>query len=275
MILLSRYYSLRSISTFSLRDIHRNEKVLQRYVRSLNKLCPATFGSIADYAHVSCPDLEKIYNENSTRFIETNGKNTDKGANGKYVEFSLFGNAPNSYSKPDLLCNYNIKTTHFKRISNMYNAKERLTITNCGTKSNYNSFKNINDNELVTDCKHYNKMQKGVVFVFLHEDQSEWTEPIDRLRNKTLLMAFLYDLAKLPEYEKSVLNSDYALIRKCIADQAVSQQKQQYLHIHKHGTKKNPDACALGFTHRFLTKLAGIFADKNFIIKGRSYCLRL
>lgn len=265
----------RSISTFSLRDIHKNEKILERYVRSINKLCPASLGFITDYAHASCPDLNKIYHADSSHFLALNSKNTDKGANGKYVEFSLFGNAPNSYSRPDLLCGYNVKTTHFKRISNMYNAKERLTITNCGTKNNYNSFKNINDNELIMDCKHYNKMQKGVVFVFLHEDQSEWIEPIDRLRNKTLLMAFLYDLAKLPDDEKSVLNSDYAVIRNCIAKQAISQQNQQYLHIHKHGTKKNPDACALGFTHRFLTKLAGIFADKTFIIKGRSYCLRL
>ena len=273
--MLPRYYSRRSKSTFSLGAIHRNEKVLERYVRSLNKLCPATFGSVTDYAHASCPDLDKICNPDSSQFIEKNCKNTDKGANGKYVEFSIFGNAPNSYSRPDLHCGYNIKTTHFKRINDMYNAKERLTITNCGTKNNYTSFKNINDNECVMECEHYNKMQKGVIFVFLHEDQSEWTEPIDRLRNKILLMVFLYDLAKLPEDEIAILNSDYAVIRKCIADQTVTQRKQQYLHIHKHGTKNNPDAYALGFTHRFLTKLAGFFADKTVIMKGQSYCLRL
>jgi hypothetical protein len=277
-VLLPKYISLRitkKMSTFALDQIQGNEKVLEDYVRCLNKLCPAPFGAVTDYARASCPELAAIYEEHSSRFLTNNTKTTDKGANGKYVEFSLFGILPNSDSNSDLLCGYDVKATHFKKISDMYNAKERLTITNCGTKSDYTSFKNITDNEFVTDCKYYVKMQKGVVFVFLHESQTEQVAPLERLRNKKLLTVFLYNLAKLPEQEKAVFNSDYALIRKCIADQAVSQRNQQYLHIHKHGTKKNPNTCALGFTNRFLTKLASVFAEKKLITKGRSCCVKI
>lgn len=276
--LLSKRLSIRvikRISSFSLSDIQGNEKVLRDYVHSLNQLCPARFGFVTDYAKSACNELGQIYDEHSTQFFSNNKKITDKGLNGKYVEFSLFGILPNSNSKSDLLCGYDVKATHFKKTNDTYNAKERLTITNCGTKNNYASFKNINDNELITDCKYYSKMQKGVVFVFLHKSQHERAEPIDRLRNKTLLTVFLYDLAKLPRDETAVLNSDYALIRKCIADQAVSQRNQQYLHIHKHGTKKTPNTCALGFTNRFLTKLTCIFAEKKLVMKGRSYHIHL
>jgi len=263
------------MNTFSLEQIHNDENALQQYVRRLNQMCPARLDSVTEQARNFCPELAEVYDEKADRFIANNSKDTDKGSNGKYVEFSLFGILPNSDANPDLLSGYDIKATHFKKISTMYNAKERLTITNCGTKSDYASFKNINDNEFVTDCKYYSKMQKGVVFVFLYESQTEQVAPIERLKNKTLLTVFLYDLAKLPADEMSIINSDYALIRKCIQDKEVTQRNQCYLHIHRHGTKKNPNTCALGFTNRFLTKLASIFAEKKLIMKGRSCCIKI
>jgi len=232
-------------------------------------------------------------------------KPTDKGITGKYVEAAIFGRKPNTKSSADLPCGFDIKTTHFIERRGLYYAKERLTITNCGTKNNYDSFKNISDIETLTDCKYYSKMQKGVVFVFLYEPHKQHVPPgtqenynsfssgnsitkkakeiiqpegpgggkgepgvppthkylQEGLNNKTVLCAFIYDLEKLPEQDTRILNSDYAVIRKCIQDKMVTQRNQQYLHIHKHGTKKYPNSCALGFTSRFVSKLVTTFRE--------------
>ena len=98
-VLLPKYISLRirkKMVTFALDQIQGNEKVLEEYVRCLNQLCPAPLSSVADYARTACPGLATIYEEHSSRFLTNNTKTTDKGANGKYVEFSLFGILPNS-----------------------------------------------------------------------------------------------------------------------------------------------------------------------------------
>lgn len=241
----------------SLNDVRNKASSLNTYVSALNRLCPAPLGEVVKEANTICYGLNVT---TTTTDCLSRLKPTDKGITGKYVEAAIFGLKPNTKSSVDLPCGFDIKTTHFIERRGLYYAKERLTITNCGTKNNYASFKNISDNETLTDCGYYTKMQKGVVFVFLYEPHKYLQEG---LNNKTLLCAFIYDLEKLPEQDTRILNSDYAVIRKCIQDKMVTQRNQQYLHIHKHGTKKYPNSCALGFTSRFVSKLVTTFTGER------------
>ena len=55
-----------------------------------------------------------------------------------------------------------IKVTHVKKLKNdTINAKGRLTITNCGSTNDYNTFSNILNSETLEKCKYYRKCQKG------------------------------------------------------------------------------------------------------------------
>ena len=118
-------------------------------------------------------------------------------------------------------------------------------------------------------------MKKGIVFVFQHETLPKQIMPLDSVRNKTLLAVFLYDLSILPKEDMEIIKSDYEIIRNCIKDKAVSQRNQKYLHIHTHGSKKNPNQRALGFTKTFLTKLAGMNLKRPLIKKNKSYCVKI
>jgi hypothetical protein len=263
---------------FELENVKGDVETLKRYINSLNKLCPAPLETITNKAKEICIGLPEFWEKNMTNFENRNNKANDKGLTGKYCEAALFANMPNSTAKSDLSNGYDVKATHFKKLRDAktnnggYNAKDRLTITNCGTSNDYDSFKDILDNEDVTNCRYYEKIQRGIVFVFQKDVTKE--QSINNIQNKTLLFAFLYDLSLLsPEYF-NIIKNDYALIRKCIEDKAVSQKGQQYLHIHKHGNKGSGTR-AIGFTPQFLTKLASEFADKKLITNGRSVCVEI
>jgi hypothetical protein len=230
--------------SYLLSDVKTKESVLENYVSELNSLCPAPLHEITDHAKMICDDLGCVYYEN----MSDNFKHTDKGITGKYVEAALFGTMPNTNAGSDLPNGYDIKTTHAKKNKDLYSAKERMTITNCGTKNDYLSFRRITNSSELKDCRHYAKMQRGVLFVFLHEPKvSPGAEPVLWIQNKTLLSVFTYDLERLPSEEMAILNSDYSVIRKCINDDKISQRNQQYLHIHKHGTKKKSKCLRVGF----------------------------
>jgi len=257
---------------YLLSDVKNKASVLDNYISDLNSLCPAPLYQITDYAKSICYGLNVSNAENENIVF----KHNDKGIMGKYVESEIFGNTPNTYSLPDLPNGYDIKTTHAKTKYNLYSTKERLTITNCGNKNNYSSFQNIINSIDIKNCLHYKKMQKGVLFVFLYEPKPDLMfTPTLWMRNKTLLSVLTYDLDRLPKEEMNILESDYSIIRECIKYGNISQRNQQYLHIHKHGTKKNPNTCALGFTSKFVNKIISVYGGKNLIARGKSYCFRL
>jgi hypothetical protein len=257
---------------YLLSDVKNEASVLDNYVSDLNSLCPAPLYQITDYAKKICDGLNVTNAENENIVF----KHNDKGMVGKYVESEIFGIIPNRYSLPDLPNGYDIKTTHAKTKYNLYSAKERLTITNCGNKNNYSSFQSITNSINIKDCRHYTKIQKGVLFVFLHESKPDLRcAPTIWMRNKTLLSILTYDLDRLDKEEMNILESDYSIIRDCIKYGNISQRNQQYLHIHKHGTKKNPNTCALGFTSKFLNKIIGVFGGKKMVARGKSYYFRL
>ena len=244
--------------SYLLSDIISKTAVLENYICDLNSKCPAPLHEVANHANIICEDLKKL--NNSKTF-----KASDKGAMGKYVEASIFGISHNTRSMPDLSNGYDIKTMHLfnsSKKNNLYVVKDRLTITNCGTKNNYSSFHRISTSPLMIECAHYNKIQKGVLFVFQYES----TLPQD----KRLLTVFSYDIEKMPHQDIKTMESDYSTIRHCILNGSISQRKQKYLHIHRHGTKKYPNTCALGFTGKFLIKLINIFGGKKLVVAGRA-----
>lgn len=184
---------------------------------------------------------EEFDNPRSTR---------DKGLVGKFIEYAFFGIKPNSDSKPDLDNGYDIKSCAFKQLKNgCKNAKERQTLTNCS------DYENLIENEEFKNCKYYNKCKKLVLFI--RSDDKIKLKTYDQLLNQRLLLVVIVNLDFLPQEILSVINKDYELIRKCIINKKISQAGQQYLHIHKHGSK-NSETRALGYTPKLITRLAAI-----------------
>ena len=223
--------------------------VLNKYIYRNNK----TIYDLFEYARTICDGLPS--NEDIYRLFDT--KKKDKGLFGKIIEYTLFGQAPNSKSTSDLInIGYDIKSCAFKKIKNGKNAKERQTLTNCGDTKNYDSFQNIIENEHYKDCKYYKKSKRFVLFI-RDADKCKYTT-MDQLLNTTLLIIINFNLETLPTEMKDTINNDYSLIRKCILEQKVSQKGQTYLHIHPHGQGHGSGTRALGFTPKFITNIVGI-----------------
>lgn len=222
---------------------------------------PCTFQTLIDFAYERKPDLKT--------FCETNAvslRPRDKGNAGKLVEFHLFGRLPNNDSAPDLGPEHgDLKATHIKQTRLGWQAKERLTLTNCGSTANYDTLQhllcNLRDNRL------YPKLRKGLLVVF---EQAA----VDSVYAETIAAIVPYDLETLPEDIQTGLRADYAAIQERVRTRTVSQSGQQLLHIHPHGSKGSSTR-ALGFTNKFLTYLIARGLGLELKTKGRStYFLR-
>jgi len=257
-------------------------KTSATYIHKLNKQIVdnikhygyCTLRNIISNVHDDCDELKQYCLDNQDKFKISTVK--DKGLIGKIVEFQLFGNLPNSDSRPDM--DYgDIKTTHFKKMGeNKYNAKERLTITNLGDPSKEENIKTIADKDTLKETKYYSKMQHGIIVIFRHESEVEYNN-IEDVYNKKILGVVHYNLDNIFEtYEdiKKTFDEDYDKIKKCIVEGNVSQAGQTYLHIHKHGCK-NGVTRAFGFTNRFLTRLVSIQLKIPLIKKGKSEYIEL
>jgi hypothetical protein len=221
---------------------------------------------VINYVHKMCPELKYFYDENKNKF--TSNRENDKGLLGKLVEFTLFGNLPNSSSNPDL--EYaDIKATHFKKINkDDYNAKERLTITNIGKPDNEVIVNYFQTKTMLNETKYYEKMKRGIIIVAEYEKEKTYKSS-DDLLSKKILAVILYNLDDLPSEDKEIINNDYTKIRNCIINKCVSQKGQQYLHIHKHGNKAS-NIRALGFTNKFVTKIISFYLNLVLKKKGNS-----
>ena len=200
---------------------------------------------------------KELKNIVSNNHIKCKNKQTDKGFLGKFLELNLFGNLPNSFKIPDL--NYgDIKTTHFKSVkSKFFNAKERLTLTNFGNPTNIENINYMRDKNTILETKYFDKIKKGVVFIFKNEDKCQ------NIDNKIVLGIICYNLEELfkthPDI-KETFDTDFYSIKTTILENNVSQKGQKYLHIHKHGSK-NGISRAFGFTNKFLTKIVSIYLN--------------
>jgi hypothetical protein len=226
---------------------------------------------LIEITHIKFPELKSFCDENREKFKITSVK--DKGLNGKIVEFSLFGNLPNSDSSPDM--NYgDVKTTHFKKIGKTgcktFNAKERLTLTNFGDPEKQSNIDTISDKNSLKETKFYNKIKTGIILIFEHEATK--FETIESYYEKKIMGIVFYNLDDIFQKNndiQQIFQSDFIKIKTCIIEKNVSQAGQQYLHIHPHGCK-NGKTRAFGFTNKFLTKMVSVYLDLQLITKGRS-----
>jgi hypothetical protein len=263
---------------FCLKDIINDKNILDHYLKYIinsNSKSKSLKELITLCCNI-CPEL-KINYEKNYKFMKKNFKNTDKGNLGKIIESFLFGIEQNSDNNPDLKeLGIDIKTSNFKQLkNNNYNAKERLTITNCGKKNEPSSFKKITENFIESPL--YKKIKKSLIFIF-HHNMNEKYENFENIMNKELLCIIDFNYEELEDEIKCQILKDYDNIKERIKNNNVSQSGQQFLHIHKHGSKGSEN-CALGFTNKFLTLIVGKNLEKKYgsllIKKKRGYEIKL
>ena len=262
---LKRYiiYSMEIISEseslFKINDVITNEAILNNYIQELNKYNinkNKTINELIIYARNICDGLP---NEKELFILlHSNNNINDKGLFGKIIEYSLFCQKPNCSSTADLISlGCDIKSCAFKTLQNNdKNAKERLTITNCGNTNNYDSFKHICDNDDFSQSKYYIKSKKFILFVRNHDKIKFKT--FDEILNQTMLFIGCFNIETLPLEMKNIVKDDYNKIRQSIIEKRVSQKGQQYLHIHPHGMGHGSGTRALGFTGKFITMIVAL-----------------
>jgi hypothetical protein len=255
---------------------YKNDKnyiqILNNYIKdSIKSDGSCSLKKLIEIAQLNFPELKGFCEANQEKLTITSVK--DKGLTGKIVEFSLFGNLPNSDSSPDMIYG-DIKTTHFKKIgkngSKTFNAKERLTLTNFGDPEKQTNIDTISDKNTFQETKFYGKVKSGIILIF--EQETRKFETIDSYYEKKIMGIIFYDLDDVFQKNNNiqeVFQSDFIKIKTCVIEKKVSQAGQQYLHIHPHGCK-NSNSRAFGFTSKFLTKMISIYLDLPLITKGRS-----
>ena len=211
---------------------------------------PCSLGTLIQYQYELRPDIADFCRKKQI-FL----KARDKGNVGKMIEFHIFGRLPNNDSAPDL-GDRDIKTTHIKKLQKGgWNAKERLTLTNCGSTANYSTLQHFLTAENLEASPLFPKIRKGVLFVFRYD------KTITDIYDEIVDTIIEYDILDLPDDIKNTIYADYAKIQECVRNETVSQKGQTFLHIHPHGSKGSKTR-ALGFTNKFVTFLICHYTEK-------------
>jgi len=251
---------------FKLYQIQNDEAVCSDYLKQLPT--GSSFRETVSAAFNLCPELQDFCNSNFPVFNGLGSR--DKGSMGKMVQFFIFGQLPDTDPNPDLSWGADIKATHFKIIKNgHYNAKERLTITNCGDRNDYSTFSALVEAPTLQSSKYYPKIQRGVLFVFEHRGGKY--NGLEENLEKTLLSCFSYNLESMPHDIIHQFNTDFDDIKEKIRAGAITQKGQVYLHTAPHGAGHGSGTRALGFKNKFVTKLVSVMAGKPLTIKGKSW----
>ena len=251
---------------FQLYQIQNNESVCSDYLKQLP--IGLSFRDTVGVAFKICPELQDFCNSNYKIFNGLGSR--DKGSVGKMVEFFIFGQLPDTDPNPDLSWGADIKATHFKtNKQGHYNAKERLTITNCGDRNDYSTFHPIISATDVSSYKDYPKIRRGVLFVFEHR-KGKYND-LEENMNKKLLCCFVYDLKQLSKEVSNQIDDDFEHIKGTIRAGRITQAGQIYLHTAPHGAGHGSGTRAFAFTNKFVTKLVSIYSGKPITTKGRSW----
>jgi hypothetical protein len=247
--------------TFTHNHILRNKSVTSEYINKLRQHLPTSLKNLIAIAHELCPEIKMFCDSN---ILNANMGKRDKGITGKKVEFFIFGRLPNSDSHADTAFG-DVKATHVQKFKTLgYNAKERLTLTNCGSTGDYDTLQHIVDSTTLEKSTRYEKIQTGILCVL------EYDENIISDMDEIVRYLFRYDITELSNEIKTVLEEDYQKIRKCVQDKAVSQAGQTYLHICPHGAGHGSTTRAFAFTNKFVTTLIAHYEQMAIITKGRS-----
>lgn len=245
---------------FTKQAILENVATTKSYIHELQACLPISLKGLIQKAHTLCPEIKEFC---GSRVLGAR-MDSDKGRIGKKIEYFIFGRLPNSESTADTAFG-DIKATHIKKFKALgYNAKERVTLTNCGSTGDYTTLQHIVDSPSLSTSLRYGKIQTGILCVLEKPDNS--TQDLDEIVH----FLFRYDIAELPSELKSVLEADYQKIRKCVEAKAVSQAGQTYLHIHPHGAGHGSTTRAFGFTNRFVTTLIAHYGNRVLVSQGRS-----
>jgi len=178
-----------------------------------------------------------------------------------YIERDYFNLDLNSYSRPDFEdVSMELKTTgiHYINSRNIYNAKERLVLTQI-------DYKNVIENQLWTDNAHLKKINKILFIIYLYEKS-----PV-KFEEFQIVHTFKWE----PSSEHfELLQRDYTIIRnKIIQGQIISERDTDFLgNCPRHGggyNKLNPSLSKSGAIAKH-PKLQ--FAERRaFCIKQRAF----
>ena len=252
--------------TFTLSEIQKNQSKCAEYLSKIPNNISVKEAIFA--ANYLCPELAIFTKENLGKFSGLRPR--DKGSMGKIVEFFFFGQLPNSKPTPDLSWGGDIKATHFKtNKQGHYNAKERLTITNCGDRNDYSTFQPIITSINLKSYKDYLKIRRGLLFVFEHRKGKY--DDFEENMGKTLLYCIVYDLEDMPRKISKQINDDFEHIKGTINSGKITQAGQIYLHTAPHGSGHGSGTRAFAFTNKFVTKIVSFYTDKPITEKGRSW----
>jgi|LakMenEpi03Aug12_release.lakeMendotaPanAssembly.Ray.scaffolds.fasta_scaffold432120_2 hypothetical protein len=264
---------------FTLFAVLNNKTTLCEYIKALNMNKGKPLRDWLNYARSICDGLPS---EEYLLSILVREKSTkDKGLVGKIIEYGFFGQKPNCDSAPDIgALNCDIKSCAFKSVKKLgKNAKERQTITNCGNTKNYDSFKNIVDHEVFSNCSYYAKSSQFLLCI--RNDDKKKMKTVEEIMNQPMLLIVFVELETLPLEMKTMIDADYANIRQCVIEKRVSQRGQKYLHIHTHGAGHGSGNRAFGFTSAFITRvvalqLAELHQKKmeDILIEGKSVAIK-
>jgi len=250
------------MDTFSHADILTMPAVTAQFINRLGSALPCKLSALVARAHMLCPELKNFCNGD----LGLSGR--DKGSVGKLVEYYIFGRLPNNDSSADTAFG-DCKATHVKKCGDGFNAKERLTLTNCGSTGDYSTLQHIVEAEALASNRCYSKIQTGILTVLEHTEGVN-SEPMD----KNVLCLFRYDITELPPGLREVVDEDYEKIRTCVKTGAVSQKGQTYLHICPHGSGHGSSTRAFAFTNKFVTQLIAHYTGWSIVTAGRSLCFK-
>lgn len=228
-------------------------------MEQLKAKLPCKLHELIKYRYSLYPDIEEFCKKNEFLL-----KPRDKGNIGKLIEFHIFGRLPNNDSSPDL-GDRDIKTTHIKKLQKGgWNAKERLTLTNCGSTLNYTTLDHFLTNTTLESSNLFQKIRKGILFVF------QYDKTVENVHDEIVHSIIEYDILELPDEIKDTIYNDYEKIQECVKEKRVSQKGQKFLHIHPHGSKGSKTR-ALGFTNKFVTFLICHYTGRPLNKKGTSW----
>jgi len=241
-------------------DILTNIEKGAAYIKALSSCLPLPLKALVAKAHELAPEIKTFCDSKQL----TAKLSKDKGLTGKKVEFYIFGRLPNSESTADTAVG-DVKATHIKKQGALgHSAKERLTLTNCGSTGDYDTLQHIVDSPSLEQSTRYCKIQTGILCVLEHD--AAVTDDMDEIVH----YLFRYDITELPATIQTVIAADYQKIRQRVIDKDVSQSGQTYLHIHPHGSGHGSTTRAFGFTNKFVTTLIAHYGEKALMTKGRS-----